>query len=226
LTDSGDQLNPERLKYITENFTRLQGLSSISSGVLVIASRVMVAFDNPWVFVPGLAGGIAFWIIMMAAGGALVILEGVYIPRYYARRFGFVQPRPVTTRPLSSRQVVFYIVIVIVFGLLLMEMQHAIRPRVDLLALIVAIVMSFAAVGRARGPQRSTALITVAVTLNFVLAVIAVLPLWLPLGSGQILIWKLINVASPGIPIIFLGITDHLALTRLLPAKTDDDDHE
>jgi len=108
-TQSASRLDPERLKYLTENFNTLQGLRSVALGM---GYAVVMMSNAYW--------GSGGWAIFGSLFACLCFLAAykiseTYIPRYYDRRFGNVKQSPRRVR-WNRKQVLFgFVRIVAVF---------------------------------------------------------------------------------------------------------------
>ena len=72
-------LEPQRLKYLTENFSTLQGLIWVAWGAVALVQPMQEIYGASW--------PIHGWLPLLACLAGFVVV-GYYIPRYYRRRFG------------------------------------------------------------------------------------------------------------------------------------------
>src|SRR6266567_7806661 len=99
--DSEVALDPDRLRYLTENFTGLQDLNFVPIGAFVLSSARKEVYGAGWPI-----RGWWEWVIWAAFIGAMW-----YTPRYYLRRFGYVEPG----NPSNKQVAVFVLVLLILF---------------------------------------------------------------------------------------------------------------
>jgi len=96
-TAACDASKYERLRYVTENFQSLQGLTWVAVGGYLALSES----DK----IPGLALPLWLKLLMKLLSIGLLLASVRYIPKYYERRFGSVEWRfgPSSAKCRSTR---------------------------------------------------------------------------------------------------------------------------
>src|SRR5262249_11498064 len=131
-----EQLDPERLKRITEGFTRLQGLYAVPFGVVfgLSSGAATIWKDRDW-------GG-----LFMAFGRtAAWIVSAIWIRRYYARRFGVlrhesIQP-PKPWKNWNKNQMIVVSVTLLTLFIGIMQVEHVTHPPVDLFSFVFLLLV-------------------------------------------------------------------------------------
>jgi hypothetical protein len=210
---AGSRLDPQRIKYVTENFQGLQGLRAVALGVCLASLDISRLYASRWRLL-GL-------VISVAALVAFLI----YVPRYYTWRFGWVRPR---RQPLpfdiTGRGVAAYVILVFVLWVAADVLKHVFHTQASFLMLmqwlgLLCLLLFFTPIRRFRSPVwRAVAAVVMAVMAFF-----ALLPLWFALSASQLALWKLLNAGSLGILLVVVGLCDHIKLTGLLPKRVQED---
>jgi len=215
-TYAQDRLHPERLRYISAIFeARECGLGFAALGLGVAVNQMISTYwhGSRW---SGLG--------LLPLAGAFLAWR-IYIPRYYASRFGWVQNK-LPVRP--SRD----IGLVIFLGLLctsffLADLVHSlVKVPINFWTLMqstlfLSAILSIAFTARGRAmPARLTIWAVLASTQGL----FAALPLWIPLNPSQFVLWEMLNAGSCGIFITVMGLSNHIAMVRQLPKSIHEDD--
>jgi hypothetical protein len=201
---SASRLDSERLKYLTENFNLLQGLSSVAFGIGYALFMMCDAYfgERPL----GIVG------VLLLLGGFKV--SETYVPRYYARRFGCVKQSPKRIR-WSRRQLIFGFVGIVVFFLVWILADFLLPSSVlgsrltnsGVLAFGVSLLLSpFYSIPRRKGPN---------FVLGSAVTALVLAPIFYPLNESQLFAWKVVNAGAIGFCSIALGLWDHITLVRL-----------
>ncbi len=191
--------NIQRVRYLTENYGRLQGLRAVPIGLFVLFAAV---WSNFW------SGelGLSFVILVLATVGYIII------DRYYAAGFGKVTP----TRSQRIREAAIGILFM-VLGLVSFALDSAKILPIDSLGLVFAagILADFSQV---MSPSNELRKHPEAIASAAVIAVISLLPLtgwawWKGLGmhasiNGVLLIAGLMLIAT--------GLVSHFRLRNVL----------
>jgi hypothetical protein len=204
-------VDPQRLKFITENLAVLQGLN------------FAVVWTLPW------------WANLLSEtlqlGLFIVFYRGI-MARYYERRFGRVEPKPKS--PMTRREGIgclvniLLVVAGLIWGLRLEAWVDATligdpSGQIRLLALVFWIMWLSKSIRRdssmdPRGPFFYLAGLAVS-------AAIAFYPRWHP-GVTQSMLWRTFNIGSLWLTFIAWGLRDHFVLVRALPKNGSDDDDD
>jgi amino acid transporter len=207
-----------RLTYIAENFTALQGLNSVALGAMLVASEIVGLHESKF---PLLGAGGALLVVMVL----LLVAMIRWIPRYYEKRFGRVEPRRE-----SYPQLVILLGVVAIAAIALVAFNTRIHlvisdpgRQVELLPLILWTLGMFNEVSRWRRSGWSRMGFLLTCTLAWVLLVL--LQVWHP-ETRQTDWWKILNATSFGLGMIALGLYDHFTLVRLLPKRVEKADSE
>jgi hypothetical protein len=217
-----DRVDPKQLRDITENLsTPFKGLSHVVFGAALAAVQTIDLYSggSPWI-------GLGVPVIAVAA----LVSSFVYVPKYYAWRFGWVQQKQ---PPASSTKAVI-LVLILVFGIqgavwLSADLLQHFAPRpVNYLTLLqsvllfcVVLIMAFTARGRSMLVR-----VTIWGALVAAQGLLAIIPLWVSLGPRQMVLWKALNAGSLGIVLMVMGLSDHFAMLRMLPKRVKDKDHD
>jgi hypothetical protein len=216
---AGMKLDPERLKYITATFAAPQlGLGFAAFGAAYAASQMLDLYwrGSRW----SILG-----VLLLASPFAAWFL---YLRKYYASRFGWVQQK---LPPVSPG---WEVGLVILFGLLFTVwlvanmLPSLVVAPVSFLTLMQSLgflCLIFYSAFTVRG-QTMRARLTIWAALAAAQGLVAVLPLWVSLDPRQMVLWKMLNAGSLGILIMVMGLCNHVAMLRLLPKIAAEDDHE
>src|SRR5258708_13036079 len=208
--DRGSALDPDRLKYVTENFAALQGLTFVALGTMFLLSEI----EDIW--------NVPHWLPLMTALCLLFTFR--YIPRYYERRFGEVEPKI----PTNKQALIFVLVmlVLLIWGrrldVILSDWENRIhlmisdpvgQTNLSPLALwIFAFYTSLRSrLGRAEpyGPY----FFGLGMIACFI---VAFYPLWDPVAR-QLLLWRTLNASSVVLSFIAWPLPTHITLVRLFP---------
>jgi hypothetical protein len=218
--------NYARLRYVTKNFQSLQGLTWVAFGSAFFLSSIEDVLSRP----------LPWWFLLL--GIALIIAAYRYVPKYYQRRFGSVEPRS----PSNKHAVIFLLVLLALglFGHPLGRYLDSVIPQVNnqihvmisdpdhrtnLLPVIFWTVPLFAGgLRRPRDARRLGVPFDMACLLFWAVALVFY-PLRYP-DVTRLMFWKLLNTGWLGISMIVIGLYDHLTLVSLLPGRVREGDNE
>jgi hypothetical protein len=166
----------------------------------------------------------ALWFLTSTAVPFFVSI--IWIPRYYTRRFGVFQPKPdPIPSPWSKKRILALVFIMLGVYFLATILEHLTQTRVDLVRLLSPFVLlGFVWLDPWRKLRSMVDIIVVAIWA-IILALFALLPLWVP-DTVHTQLWKAFLPALTGIGYMTIGLYDHVTLTRLLPKRIEQDDHE
>jgi hypothetical protein len=223
--DSQPNLDPERLRLVTQNLSGLQTFSMRGLGFAAFgaAFATMHASTTYWK---------SDWVgpLVLACLG-LFALSLLYVPRYYRWRFGWAEARkapvPEWVANLSFKQVFIAVAALFLLWLLIDVLAHALPVRIDLMPLLTWLGVLCAVLWLR---QRIGTLWSNYVLVVFLIAVgiawITFYPLWHSLAANQLLIWRTLTAGSMGLGYMILGLYDHIMLVRLMPKRVAESDHE
>jgi len=218
--------NYARLRYLTENFQALQGLTWVAFGSAFFLSSIDDAVGQP----------LPFWLLLMAV--ALMVAAVKYVPKYYQSRFGSVEPRS----PSNKHAVALLLVLLALglFGRPLGRYLDSVIPQVsnqihlmisdpdhrtNLLPVIFWTALSCAKLlRRSRFASRLDVPFDLACLLFWAFALVFY-PLRYP-DVTKLTFWKVLNAGWFGISMIVTGLYDHLTLVELLPRRVRERDND
>jgi hypothetical protein len=218
--------NYARLRYVTENFRSLQGLTWVALGSAFFLSSIEDVVGE----------ALPFWLVLLAM--VLIFPAVRYVPKYYQSRFGSVEPRS----PSNKHAVIFLLVLLALglFGRPLGRYLDSVIPqasnqihlmisdpdhRTNLLPVIFWTVLLCARVLR-RSPSASRLDVPfdLACLLLWAFALVFY-PLRHP-DVARLMFWKVLNAGWFGISMIVAGLYDHLTMVELLPRRVREGDNE
>ncbi len=99
--EGAQRLDPERLRYLTENFAKLQGLNLVLMGSFLFLTEIESQVRR-----------IPLSVFLLAL--ALFIVAFKYLRKYHERRFGWIEP----PSPSNMSAIIFFVVflVLILFG--------------------------------------------------------------------------------------------------------------
>jgi len=215
-----------RLRYVTENFQLLQGLTWVAFGG---AFFLFSAEKVPGVPLPWLLG---------LSGVGLLFASYWYFPKYYERRFGSVESKTPSNAQFLTLMLV--LLFMIFFGRAVgryansaaseisNETHRMIRDpdhRANLLPVLFWFVLLFLGAS-SKSPALSRLRVAFDCGCLFCwTGVLTILPIRYPEVTQQTL-WRIVNAGWLGITIMLVGLYDHVMLVRLLPKRhrTKDDE--
>jgi hypothetical protein len=217
-TYARDRLDPERLRRITAIFAeRESGLGFAAFGLSFVVNQMISTYWHG-----------SRWSVLglLPLVGAFLAWR-IWIPRYYASRFGWVQNK-LPVRPTTD------IVLLVFLGLLFTSffvanlLQSVIKVPINFLTLVQSIlflcaILSIAFTARGRAMPARLAIWSV---LAGAQGLFAALPFWIPLDPTQFVLWELLNASSWGILITVMGLSNHITMVRLLPKSIHKDDRD
>jgi hypothetical protein len=219
----GLTIDPQRLKFVTENLASLQGLNTVAMGAGFFLFSVRDIWKIPW------------WAELLSETLQLllfvVVARGV-VTKYYERRFGRVEPKAksLTTR----REAIGCLIFILLFAAALIWGRQ-LEAWVDTILIgdpsgqtrLVALLLWFMWLSKSlrkdsridpRGPFFYFVGLVVSVAVAFY-------PKWHP-GVTQFLLWRTLNVGSLWLTLTALGLRDHFVLVRALPKNGSDDEDD
>jgi hypothetical protein len=217
---SGNNLDPERLRFITQSFTWPRGLYFVAYGAWFGAWQFGAVYwkesEGSW--------REALWFLTSSAVPFFVSI--IWIPRYYMRRFGLFRPKPgPIPSPWSKKRMLALVLIILGVYFLTTIVEHLTQTRVDLVRLLSPFVLLGYVLLDPWRKLRSMMEMTVFALWAIILALFALLPLWAP-DTVPTQLWKAFLAALTGIGCVTIGLYDHITLTRLLPKRVEQGDHE
>ena len=210
----------ERLRYVTRRFQALQGLTWVALGAMMLLIRLEDLHGDGWSDLAWLL----FWLTFATTVH--------YIPNYYRRRFGSVEP----LGPSNKQAAVFVLVmlVLLLFGRPIGRYADSIVAHLQSMisepahpATIFPALFWFAlwCTSLRWHPQQEDRYRMYFLSLGiFAWTFVAIYPLWHPSVTNTAL-WRTLNAGWLGISLIAVGIYDHMTLVRLLPNRVEDD-HE
>jgi len=242
--DAGSALNAERLKYVTEHFHQLQGLTWVALGAALLFQQSVLGDLLP--FPRGLTD-----LIFLALSLACYTALFRYAPRYYRGRFGWIEPR--YGRPdykrlrfLFKRRVFFlklfaFFLLVFLSVLLVLRLLgrpvghyadsiigdfHSMIPAHPVkfspaLCWSVCLCACFRTNPQKEDLYRTYFLASGALAWAFV----ALYPIWHPEAMHPTL-WKFLNSGWIGLSLIAWGLYNYMTLVRLMPKRIETHDAE
>jgi hypothetical protein len=217
--DVDGKLDPQRLRYITEHFHSLQGLTWVVMG----ASILVVSVDEIYGYrLPNLVWRMLLWVPVVATAR--------YIRRYYQRRFGWIEPRGPSNTEAVTFLVAFPVLLffgrdIAYWGGLIGDVMQSMIPdpahHVTVAPVLVWFVF-FCANIRHHTEQEDLYRIYFFGSGMLVWTLLALYPLWNPyvLPTG---VWKSLNAGWLGITMIAIGLYGHMTLVRLMPQGVVED---
>jgi len=202
-----------RIKYVTEHFQQLQGLGTAACEASWSMLELAMDLKLP-----------AFWKIfaVLMMGGVIWAYRTDYFPRYYRRRFGAIEQKPVPREWGIVTQFVAFATLLV--GLMLLGSVLRFE-QYRLLLFLLALVLTLGAAWR-----RSEHSLDLR-DMYFLPAMLAVVwiygyPMWHTPDNGHAAMWKtLCDLAMP-VFLVVTGLCDHLLLLRLMPKRISEDDYD
>ena len=238
----GPALNAEKLRYVTEHFHQLQGLTLVVSGAFILLPTMNdLVWDRlpvrGWVLTLIRAALIAAYVV--AFRYFLNIWE--YIPEYYRRRYGLVEPRKAGKwSKTESVGCLFGILLFLLSFLMyvffgrqigryadsiLADVQSMIPHPVTFLP--VTMWFLYMCASFPRNPHQEDFYKMYFLASGMLAWAFATLyPMWHPDAMHPTL-WKFLNDSWMGLSLIAWGLYDHLTLVRLMPRRirNEEDDN-
>jgi hypothetical protein len=228
-TVAEDHAKYERLRYVTENFQALQGLTLVCMGGWLFFSE---AEDIPGVVPP-------WWLkllTLLALGLYLAALR--YIPRYYERRFGSVEWRVRRVSPIDIKSLVLQLVfvvlllVVLLFGLAggrYLNWAHRMLSDPDHRANLPPVLYWFAFLCAWASNRSHFGRLHMVLFSAYFLILWTGVSVFLPLRHPEVTqqtLWRILNAGWLGISLMLMGLYNHLTLVRLLPRRGRTNDNE
>jgi hypothetical protein len=230
-TDGEMLVDHERLRYVTRIYGGQQGLYTALLGVTLL----FVELEDAWK-AEGLWGFLDFLVAMAGLWFYLAAYQR-WIPKYYEKRFGHVEPR----EPSAKQSAIFVGVIValLFFG---RSFAHRIDPVIssfgDRLHVMISdpahqinLCPSFFWTGlfvinlgrKLQNIERQNLSFLLCGTLGF--SSVVLIAMWHP-DARQAGLWRALNAGGIGLSFIVLGLYDHITLVRMLPKRVEEGDDE
>jgi hypothetical protein len=213
-------LDPQRLRFLTENFAALQGLNYVAMGAVVLLSPTDGIFNY------------SKWWQWPTAFVAVLVIWLRYIRKYYRQRFGYVEPLNPSNKQIAYLLVAFIVIYIFRRDLdrYTLDLSQVIRSTISdpgehvrllpLVGWIGALFTSFLK------PSLRTFERFCFTCLGIIASTgIALYPLGHPRATED-LAWKTLNAGSLGFSLIAMGLYDHLTLVRMMPKKFEENDSE
>lgn len=218
-----NRLNPEQLRNVAENFIALKG--SLGFAAFGAAFAAFQMLDVYW------HGSHRMGLAVLLLASPFVVWF-FYLRKYYASRFGWVQPKQPSA--ISTKEVgivVASLVVLLVVWVVANVLQSLVHVPVDSAGLTLLqsagflVLFVFMAL-RTHPRPIFVARLTIWAALAAVQGVISALPVWVSLSPDQRLLWKLLNAGSMGILIMVMGLSNHVAMIRMLPKRVVEGDDD
>jgi hypothetical protein len=225
VADTGQSIDPEKLKYITEHFQSMQGLTWVAFGAFNILVYLRHLFPESWL--AGFAYPLALLAIFM-----LIIRR---IQRYYRRRFGWVKPR---SRSQNDKEAIVFLLLLLLLLFFIPYLAEKAEPAIGLAQEMIPRTMrqvvsfpvllwsAFLCMSlRRHSSQEDWHRICFLSSGVIAWAIFALYPLSHP-ELAQSVIWKTVDNESLFVSVIALGLYEHLTLVRLLPKRIEEDEND
>jgi hypothetical protein len=219
----------ERLHYVTRILGAQQGLYTVLFGMLYL----LMEFGDVWEWR-------GKWLIRLTVQAGIATLMVAYrrwIPRYYRKRFGHVQPREI-----SARQFVIFLGVILLLMFVGEQLAHRLDPLVSSFSNRLHSAISDPAhqinlwpsffwtamlISSLRGALRGIEWARLCFLFCAMLAFTSVVlfAMWFP-DIRQAALWRLCNAGGVGLSFVALGLHDHITLVLLLPKRIADGDDE
>lgn len=227
--DEANRDRLRRLRYVTENFQYLKGLTTVAFGVSLLAGSIADLFEQSWLI------QLSLWTVQ----GASVV--GMFrLPKYYQRRFGEVEHRPMTRNESIALAGIFFVGIpVLLVGVLFSRplgrfveyicagISYRLHPMLadpnhlvnfmPILFWLLLLVLSISFRRNQRIDLRRTSMLFGG---TLIWTVVMILPLHYP-HLENVTWWKVLNAGWFGVSMILIGVYEHLTLVFLLPRASE-----
>jgi hypothetical protein len=225
MADTGQSLDPERLKYVTEHFQSMHGLTWVAFGAFNILVYLRRLFPEGW-----LAGFI--YPLALLAIFTLIIRR---IQRYYRSRFGWVKLR---SGSQNDKQALVFLLLFLLFLFFVPFLAEKAEPAIGLaremipraiqqvVSFPVLLWSVFLCMSLRRHPSQEDWYRICFLLSGFLGgAIFALYPLSHP-GIAKSVFWKTVDNESLFISVTTLGLYEHLTLVRLLPKRIEEDKND
>ncbi len=223
---SVDHERLDRLKYATGLLGTQQGLNTALFGAFPFFSEVHVRWPRGWAALAWLAGMVIFGAAWRS-----------WIPKYYQKRFGQVEPREMSAKQFA----ILFMVLIALFSfgqpvaryldpmfsgvttrlhLAISDPSHEINLGPSLLWMALFLIGLRWPPRRMNGERLCFALFGLLAFLS-----IALFPVWHP-DAGKLEVWRVLNAGGLGLTLIIQGFYDHIVLVRALPKRVAEGDDE
>jgi hypothetical protein len=230
-TQAGGGVDHERLKYVTRLLSaQQQGGNTVLLGALLFWIEANDIWH--WHWASGWVGGMA-WLV-----GLVVFVRASqrWIPRYYERRFGHVEPQEI-----SAKQFGILLLVLLAMAFFSWPIANYFEPtvsnflgrvhvmisdpsqQVNLLPSFLWLTAFFTSLLWPRKMGRQGLCFELPGLVAF--ASIALFPIWHP-DAKQLGLWKVLNAGGLGLTLIAMGLYNHIVLVRALPKRVAEGDDE
>jgi len=218
--DTRSRLDPDRIKYIAQSFAWPRGLYWVAYTAWFAAFRFGRVY---WKDSEGV-GWNAVWDLASIAVPFFVSI--IWIPKYYTRRFGVFRPKPgPMPNPWTTKQKLLFFLILGCYYLLGITLDHLTHSTIDPVLLLSPFFLLAVVLVDPWKKLRSMPEITLVVVSAILLALVALVPLWVPDAVRAQAFWRALYAATPAvIGGLTIGLFDHITLTRLIPKLPAEDD--
>jgi len=227
--DGETPVDHERLRYVTRILGAQQGLYTVLFGFFFL----LMEFGDVWEWR-------GEWLIRLSALAGVPIMIAAYqrwIPKYYRKRFGHVEPREISTRQFVV--LLGVIVLLMFFG---EPLAHRVDPMISSFSDRLHLAISDPAhqvnlwpsffwtallISSLRGAFRSFEWQRLCFLFCGILVFTSVVlfAMWFP-DVRQSALWRVCNAGGVGLTFVALGLHDHITLARMLPKRIADGDDE
>ncbi len=244
-SDAGSILDPARLRYITEKVGSAgrSGLMQVWGGGVLCMQATPLLWPLGPIMVVLLMADLLYMADYFAiwreenrlrprwTRSLLLMLESVSSCHYYRRRFGRVEPKLEIS---SSHGIRFLLLLALLIWLLWLSIKLGIVRRVGLIISHFVPQSAYALLlwslplllFRGRAFERNREGVYFFLLGTIVYSWVAFYPLWNP-AIRQLELWRILNAGWAGISLTAISLHNHLALARLLPKRSSEEDtHE
>jgi hypothetical protein len=218
----------ERLRYVTNILGAHQGLYTVWFGLFFL----LMEEGNVWEW-----RGVWLFRLTVKAGILILIVAHLWVPRYYRKRFGHVEPREMSAKQFCL--LLGVILLLIFFG---EPLAHRVDPMISSFSNRLHLAISDPAhqvnlwpsffwtamlISSLRGALRSIEWPRLYFLLCAMLAFTSVVlfAMWFP-DIRQAALWRLCNAGGVGLSFVALGLHDHITLVLMLPKRIAGGDDE
>jgi hypothetical protein len=165
-----------------------------------------------------------FWMILaiLMMGAAIWAYRTDYFPRYYRRRFGAIEQKPVPSKWGIFTQLFAFVAVMVAA----MWLGSALRfEQLLLLAFSLWLVATLSGIWRSREisvDPRNMYLLPAKLAMVWIYAY----PMWHSPDSGHAVLWKILGDLAMPVFLMVTGLCDHLLLVRLMPKRISEDDYD
>jgi len=215
--NGGIAFDRERLRFVTENFSDLQGLNRATFGVALLMMNLARLYGN------GRFRPIFEVLAIVSVLAAFVSLK--YAPRYYRWRFGWIE-KQVAPPDWSLKSAVGVVAWVTVFSVAVLTdvFKHLEQKGIDVAPL--AVLVAFSLYMSLSRPQLMSLRLPYLFPALLVVAGVTLFPLWYITDDHQLALWRALDRSFLPFVLVVMGFGDHILLLRLLPKRVSEDDDD